>query len=85
MGPVENGIHMDICCAAKIMPVSCLPQFEVETGKNRQRYVGAAGKIVNSKGQKKIEFMTRKGQGRSMHDVPDCGRERNPRMRCHGV
>ena len=63
---IKNGINMDTCCAANIMPVSWLPQFEVEAGKSRQRYVGATGKIVNNKGQKKIEFMTSEGQGRSM-------------------
>ena len=48
------------------MPVNLLPQFDVEAEKSRQRYVGATGKIVDNKGQKKIECVTSEGQGRSM-------------------
>ena len=63
---IRNGINMDTCSAANIMPKTWLPQFKTEPGKSRQRYVGATGKIVNNEGQKKIDFMTSEGQGRSM-------------------
>ena len=63
---VRNGIGMDTCCAANVMPYSWLPQIKTEAGKSRQRYIGATGKIVENKGQKTIQWMTNEGQGRSM-------------------
>ena len=63
---VRNGINMDTCSAANVMPLAWLPQFEVEPGKSKQRYVGATGKVVNNKGQRTLKWFTNEGQGRSM-------------------
>ena len=63
---IKNGISMDTCSAANIMPFAWLPQFQTESGKSRLRYVGATGKAVNNKGQKKVNFMTSEGQRQSM-------------------
>ena len=63
---IRNGIGMDTCCAANVMPYSWLPQLVTEPGKSRQRYIGATGKIVQNKGQKTIQWMTNEGQGRSV-------------------
>ena len=63
---IKNGIGMDTCCAAHVMPTTWLPQFESEPGKSRQRYIGATGKVVENKGQKLLKWFTNEGQGRSM-------------------
>ena len=63
---IKNGIGMDTCCAANVMPTTWLPQFEVEPGKSKQRYIGATGKVVENKGQKLLKWFTNEGQGRSM-------------------
>ena len=63
---IKNGIGMDTCCAAHVMPTTWLPQFESEPGKSRQRYIGATGKVVENKGPKLLKWFTNEGQGRSM-------------------
>ena len=63
---IRNGVNVDTCSAANVMPVNWLPQFQKQAGLSRQRYVGATGKIVNNMGQKVVDWLTNEGQGRSM-------------------